>query len=62
MLYRRRLELEIEEVRPELDIVRSATKELKVSDRFKQVLKVCILYLLASRNWIESVSDNPDDR
>ena len=50
MLYRRRLELEIEEVRPELDIVRSATKELKVSDSFKQVLKACILSLFALDN------------
>lgn len=32
--------MDIEETRPELDIVRHATKELRVSDRFKQVLKV----------------------
>ena len=43
MLYRRRLELDIEEVRPELDILRQATKELKTSDRFKQVLKTILM-------------------
>ena len=40
MLYRRRLELDIEETRPELDIARHAVKELKGSSRFRQVLKV----------------------
>ena len=33
-------ELDIEETRPELDIVRHAMKELKASSRFRQVLKV----------------------
>ncbi|KAL5527808.1 hypothetical protein ACEPAG_6609 [Sanghuangporus baumii] len=42
MLYRRKLELDIEETRPELDIVRHATKELKSSSRFKQVLKIVL--------------------
>ncbi|KAL5487624.1 hypothetical protein ACEPAI_5732 [Sanghuangporus weigelae] len=42
MLYRRKLELDIEETRPELDIVRHATKELKSSNRFKQVLKTVL--------------------
>ncbi|KAL5507835.1 hypothetical protein ACEPAH_5453 [Sanghuangporus vaninii] len=42
MLYRRKLELDIEETRPELDIVRHATKELKSSTRFKQVLKAVL--------------------
>lgn len=42
MLYRRRLELDIEETRPELDIVRHAMKELKASSRFRQVLKTVL--------------------
>ena len=41
MLYRRKLELEIEEIRPELDIVHLAAKELRSSLRFKRVLQVC---------------------
>lgn len=40
MLYRRNLELDIEEIRPELDIIRQASKELRGSTRFKRVLKV----------------------
>ncbi|EMD40584.1 hypothetical protein CERSUDRAFT_102967 [Gelatoporia subvermispora B] len=40
MLYRRRLELEIEEIRPELNIVRSASVELRSSPKFKRVLQV----------------------
>ncbi|EJD01599.1 FH2-domain-containing protein [Fomitiporia mediterranea MF3/22] len=42
MLYRRKLEIDIEETRPELDIVRQATKELRASTRFKQVLKTVL--------------------
>ncbi|THH12248.1 hypothetical protein EW145_g96 [Phellinidium pouzarii] len=42
MLYRRKLELDIEETRPELDILRHVTKELKLSTRFKQVLKAIL--------------------
>ena len=40
MLYRRKLELDIAEVRPELDIVHNAAKELRTSTRFKAVLQV----------------------
>jgi hypothetical protein len=40
MLYRRKLELDIEEIRPELNIVRTASQELKSSPKFKQVLQV----------------------
>lgn len=45
MLYRRRLEIDIAEVRPELDILRSAISELRKSLAFKQVLQVRILAL-----------------
>lgn len=44
MLYRRRLELDIEETRPDLDILRHAAKELKAATRFKHVLKVHIYF------------------
>ena len=40
MLYRRKLELDMEEIRPELDMVHRASRELKASNRFKQVLQV----------------------
>lgn len=40
MLYRQKLELEIEEIRPELNIVRNASHELRSSARFKTVLQV----------------------
>lgn len=40
MLYRRKLELEIEEIRPELNIVRNASRQLRSSTRFKKVLQV----------------------
>lgn len=39
MLYRRKLELDMEEIRPELDMVHRASRELKASNRFKQVLQ-----------------------
>lgn len=39
MLFRRKVELEIEEIRPELNIVRNASHELKASVRFKRVLQ-----------------------
>ncbi|TFY71361.1 hypothetical protein EVG20_g1662 [Dentipellis fragilis] len=42
MIYRRRLELDIEELRPELDIVRNAARELKSSLRFKRVLQAVL--------------------
>jgi hypothetical protein len=40
MVYRRRLELDVEEIRPELDILHSSSRELKASQRFKRVLQV----------------------
>jgi diaphanous 1 len=40
MIYRRRLELDIEEIRPDLDILHSASRELKTSQRFRRVLQV----------------------
>jgi diaphanous 1 len=43
MLYRRKLELEIAEVKPDLDMVRNAGAELKTSPKLKQVLSVLIL-------------------
>lgn len=44
MLYRRKLELEIEEIRPELDILRNASQELHSSFKFKQILQVCRIF------------------
>jgi hypothetical protein len=41
MIYRRRLELDIEEIRPDLDILHNASRELKTSQRFRRVLQVC---------------------
>ena len=43
MTYRRRLDIEIEEIRPELNIVRNAAHELRSSARFKKVLQVKVL-------------------
>lgn len=43
MLFRRRLELDIEEIRPELNALRNASHELRSSSKFKQVLQVCPL-------------------
>jgi diaphanous 1 len=40
MIYRRKLELDVEEIRPELDILHSTSRELKASQRFKRVLQV----------------------
>ncbi|TFY52581.1 hypothetical protein EVJ58_g9930, partial [Rhodofomes roseus] len=42
MLYRQKLELEIEEIRPELNIVRNASRELQSSSRFKNVLQAVL--------------------
>ncbi|KAI0307002.1 hypothetical protein B0F90DRAFT_1807716 [Multifurca ochricompacta] len=42
MIYRRRLELDVEEIRPELDILHSASRELKSSQRFKRVLQAVL--------------------
>lgn len=40
MMFRRRLEVDIAEARPELDTLRGAAKELRTSHRFKTVLQV----------------------
>ena len=40
MIYRQKLELEIEEIRPDLKIVHDACKELRTSQRFKATLRV----------------------
>jgi diaphanous 1 len=40
MIYRRRLELNVEEIRPDLDILHGASRELKTSQRFRHVLQV----------------------
>lgn len=43
MLFRRRLDMDIAEARPELDILRHAASELRASARFKKVLQVRIV-------------------
>ena len=48
MVFRRKVELDIEEVRPDLDIVRSSSKELRGSERFRNVLKVIYTFRNAS--------------
>lgn len=40
MIYRQKLELEIEEIRPDLKTVHDACKELRASARFKSTLQV----------------------
>ena len=40
MLYRRKLELEVEEIRPDMQTVRDACKDLRGSERFKTILQV----------------------
>lgn len=42
ILYRRRLEMDMEEVRPELEMLRSAGSELRTSLRFKKVLQTVL--------------------
>jgi len=42
MLYRRRFEFEIEEIRPDLNILRNASHELRSSLKFKQILQVVL--------------------
>lgn len=42
MVYRRKLELDIEELRPELEHLRNASKELRASLRFKRVLQAVL--------------------
>lgn len=39
MVYRRKLDLDIAEIRPELDILRSASRELRTSPSFRQILQ-----------------------
>lgn len=40
MIFRRRLELDIADIRPELRIVRNAALELRQSAKFKKLLQV----------------------
>jgi hypothetical protein len=40
MLYRRKLDLDISEIRPELNTVWNASRELRSSTKFKQILQV----------------------
>lgn len=40
MLYRRKFDLDIEEIRPELSILWNASRELRSSRKFKRVLQV----------------------
>ena len=42
MIYRRKLDLEIEEIRPELNILRNASREVRSSSKFKQVLRAVL--------------------
>jgi diaphanous 1 len=42
MLYRRRLELDIEEVQPDMLFMRAAASELKASPRFKRLLQLVL--------------------
>jgi diaphanous 1 len=40
MIYRPKLELDVEEIQPDLDILHGASRELKTSQRFRHVLQV----------------------
>uniref|UniRef100_A0A0W0GB16 Putative FH2-domain-containing protein n=1 Tax=Moniliophthora roreri TaxID=221103 RepID=A0A0W0GB16_MONRR len=42
MIFRRKLEFDVEEVRPELNILKSVCSELEISQRFKGVLKAIL--------------------
>jgi diaphanous 1 len=42
MIYRRKLDLEIEEIRPELNILRNASHEVRHSSKFKHVLQAVL--------------------
>ncbi|KAG6861568.1 hypothetical protein C0995_014864 [Termitomyces sp. Mi166 len=42
MLYRRKLDLDIAEIRPELNILRSASRELRSSSKFKYILQAVL--------------------
>ncbi|KAJ3551751.1 hypothetical protein NM688_g4527 [Phlebia brevispora] len=44
LIYRRKLEVEIEEIRPELNIVRNASQELRASLRLRKVLQASDIY------------------
>ncbi|KAG8880257.1 hypothetical protein FRB97_000969 [Tulasnella sp. 331] len=43
MMFRRRLEVDVAEARPELDTLRDAAKELRASSRFKTVLQTVLV-------------------
>jgi len=43
MLFRRRIEVDVAEARPEVDMVRDAAKELRESSRFKHVLQTVLI-------------------
>ncbi|KAJ3522423.1 hypothetical protein NMY22_g11895 [Coprinellus aureogranulatus] len=43
MIYRRKVDLELEGLRPDLNTLRNASKELRASERFKVVLRVVLL-------------------
>jgi diaphanous 1 len=42
MIYRRKLEMDLEELGAELSILRAATDEMRWSDRFKRVLEAVL--------------------
>jgi diaphanous 1 len=42
MQYRRKLDLDIEEIRPDLQTLRNASQELRTSARFKAVLQIVL--------------------
>ncbi|KAJ2931595.1 hypothetical protein H1R20_g5535, partial [Candolleomyces eurysporus] len=43
MAYRRRVDLELEEIRPDLNTLRNASRELRSSSKFKQLLQVVLV-------------------
>lgn len=53
MIYRRKLDLDIEEIRPELNILRNASQELRSSAKFKKILQVRPVLM-----WQRNDSDN----
>ena len=54
MVYRRKLEVEVEEVRPELNMVRNASHQLRESSRFRRVLQVSV-----HSSTLRLTADNP---
>jgi hypothetical protein len=42
MIYRRKSEIDLAEIRPELDALWNASRELRQCQKFKQVLKVVL--------------------